>query len=98
MLHVLSYDGDGGEVLLLRHLIHGSHLNLFPELFVEHLAGLVGVFVSHTDGSGVLGRCLADEEYADAFFCQGCEDASVDTDDSHHGKSGHSDETRVVDG
>ena len=97
MLHVLTHHGHRGQVLLLRHLEHRAHLDLFLELFVQHLAGFVGVFITNTDGRGVLRGGLAHHEHADAFFGQSGEDTLVHTNHTHHRKTGNSDQTRVVD-
>ena len=54
MLHVSPHDGDSGKAALHMHGKHGTLLDLFSKLTVEHRDSLGGILIAHTDRCGVL--------------------------------------------
>ena len=84
MLHVLAHDSHSGQSTLSLHFIHGSRLNLFLELLVQHTACFLGIRIAHADAGAVLGTGLGNHEDRDALIGQAREDAPVDTDNANH--------------
>ena len=84
MLHVLAYDGDGSKSTLGVHREHGTSLYLLGKLAVKNIYGSLGILIAHTYRCGVLRRSLRHHKHAYAIVGQGCKDASVYTNDTHH--------------
>ena len=98
LLHILAHNRNGRQVLFRTYGADFAHLDFLRELLVQHFASQFGILIPHTDGSTVFRRSLRHHKHADAVLGQCLEDAVVHTDDTHHTKTGHGNQGRIVDG
>ena len=98
LLHILAHNRNGRQVLFRTYGANFTHFDFLRELLVQHLASQFGILIPHTDGSTVFRRSLRHHKHADAVLGQCLEDAVVHTDDTHHTKTGHGNQGRIVDG
>jgi len=75
MFHILTDDSNCSQVAFKMHGIHGTVGDFRCKLMVEYLHSFLCILVADTDGRGVLGGGLRNEEHADAVVCQSSEDA-----------------------
>ena len=97
MLHILTYNSYRGQSLLRLNGRDFSHLYLLGKLLVQHVTGQVGVGIAHTDGGGILRRCLRHHEHADAILGQRLEYPVVHTNHANHTQTLYRNQTGVID-
>ena len=98
MFHVFAYNRYGSQSAFHLHRADFTHFDFLGEFLVQQGACQFGLSVSYTDGNGVLGRSLRNQEHADAVLGQRTEQTVVHSDDTHHAQTGHGNQTRIVDG
>ena len=97
MLHVLTHDGNGSKSGFCMHRIHSSICNLVVELAVQYVYCFFYILLTYTDRGWILWRSLWNHKYRDTLVGKSCKDTAVYTDDTHHGKTGYSDERSTID-
>lgn len=96
--HVLTDDGDGGEVGFDGGVVDLTACTFVGELVVEDVDGEVCIGITDGEGGVVFGGGLRDHEDGDAVIGEGFEDAVVDADDTDHAEALDGDEAGVVNG